>query len=472
MVKVIGSQIILDIEGERGINLALAGNQNFNTRWLIFVVFFLAFVLRLVVAGSYKSRFSPGEVVSQPASESKYLRKAYIEIGDSQQYLELAKNLRSKFFFSWDGATPVTFRTPGYPIFLALINNNPVMLFVIQALLGALTVLFLFFIGKLWFGGRSGIFAAILMAFDLPAIAHTGMVMSETLFVFLLVLCIWLFAEIKPTGVFLFSVCGALLGLAALTRPVALFVPILFLIVLMIKRHWKALGVFSLGFVLLCGGWMGRNYYHYHRPNFSSIGGYNLFFYNAAALIADRDGIQFEEAREKLERNYAAKLTGDNPLDLADQLRRMAIQIICSDPLRYAKVYLRGLLKIITGIKSDEIVFRVTGTDSRLATFKSFVAIPNLPLMTKIVVVVLALVESLVTVGAVVFSCMAMIKRRDMPAVFLTIMGWYFLLAAAPLPDGRFKIPAVPFFYLVSGDLFFRKKAHQEVNKDRWIKNR
>ena len=446
----------------------MAGNQISITRWLILVVVFGAFVLRLVVAGSYKSRFSPGEVVSQPASESKYLRKAYIEIGDSQQYLELAKNLRSNFFFSWDGATPVTFRTPGYPIFLALINNDPVLLVVIQSLLGALTVLFLFFIGELWFGRESGIFAAILMAFDLPAIAHTGMVMSETLFVFLLVLCIWLFsvAEIKPTGFFLFSVCGALLGLTALTRPVALFAPLLLLIVLLVRRHWKALGVFSLGFVLLCGSWMGRNYYHYHRPNFSSIGGYNFFFYNAAALIADRDGLQFEEAREKLERNYAAKLTGDNPLDLADQLMRMATRIICSDPLRYAKVYLQGLLKIITGIKSDEIVFRVTGTNFRLATFKSFVAMPNLPLMTRVVVVALALVELLVTVGAVVFSFIAMIKRRDMPAVFLTIVGWYFLLAAAPLPDGRFKIPAMPFFYLVSGDLFFRKKTHREVNKD------
>ncbi|MGQ9678528.1 MAG: ArnT family glycosyltransferase [bacterium] len=426
----------------------------------------MAFVLRLVVAGSYKNRLSPGEVVRQPASESEYLRKAYIEIGDSQQYLELGRNLRSKFFFSWDGATPVTFRTPGYPILLALINNNPVLLFVIQSLLGALTVLFIFFVGELCWDGRSGIFAAILMAFDLPAIAHTGIVMSETLFVFLLVFSLWLFlvAVKKPVRFVLFGIGGALLGLAALTRPVALFAPLPFLILLMAKRHWRAIACFSLGFVLLCGGWIGRNYYHYHRLGFSSIGGYNLLFYNAAVLIADRDVISFEEAREKMERTYAANLPGDNPLDLAERLGRIAVKIILAEPLRYGKVYLQGLLKIITGIKSDEIIFRVADSDLRLATFKSFFKLPHQLAITKIEAVVLALVELLVTVGAVIFSLIAMIKKKgDEAVIFLSSLGWYFILAAAPLPDGRFKIPALPFFYLVWGGLIFHKKVTNPI---------
>lgn len=162
-----------------------------------------ALLLRLVVAGMYRNRLSPGEVVKQPASEAEYLHKAYIEIGDSQQYQELAKNLRQKLFFSWDGKTPVTFRTPGYPIFLALIDNNPVLLFVLQSLFGALTVFFIFLIGAAWLGRRAGIVAAVLMALDLPAIAHTGMVMSETLFVFLLTVACWLFtvAGRKPAPV-------------------------------------------------------------------------------------------------------------------------------------------------------------------------------------------------------------------------------------------------------------------------------
>jgi 4-amino-4-deoxy-L-arabinose transferase-like glycosyltransferase len=415
-----------------------------------------ALLLRLVVAGIYRNRLSPGEIVKQPASESEYLRRAYIEIGDSQQYLELAKNLRQKLFFSWDGKTPVTFRTPGYPIFLALIDNNPVLLFVLQALFGALTVFFIFLIGAAWFGRRAGIVAAVLMALDLPAIAHTGMVMSETLFVFLLTVACWLFtvAWRKPAPVW-GGLSGAVLGIAALTRPIALFAWVPFLVVLALRGRWKHGLLFFLGFVVMCGGWVVRNYRHYQRLGFSSIGGYNLLFYNAAALVADRAQIPFQEAREKLERDYAQNLTTDNPLELAGQLGRVATRLISSDPLRYAKVYLRGLLQIIVGVKSDEIVFRVRGSDLRLANFKDILRAHSLPLMTRLVAVLLAIIELLMTFGAVLGATVGLIKRRDLPVLFWALLGWYFLLAAAPLPDGRFKIPALPFFYLTCGGLIF-----------------
>lgn len=430
------------------------------------MIVFGALVLRLVVAGFYKNRLSPGEAVKYPASESEYLRKAYIEIGDSQQYQELGRNLRNKLFFSWDGKTAVTFRTPGYPIFLALINNNSILLFVFQSLLGALTVLFLFLLGDFWFSRRVGMLAAMLMAFDLPAIAHTGMVMSETLFVFLVVLSCWLFsvAQRRPVAVLL-TISGVVFGLAALTRPVALFAWVPFMAVLALKGRWKGGLLFFLGFVVICGGWMVRNYCHYQRLGFSSIGGYNLLFYNAAALVADREGIPFQQAREKLERDYAVKLTGDNPLDLSAQLGAIATRIIISDPLRYAKVYLQGLFKIITGVKSDEIVFRITGSEIRLATFKNILKASDLPLTNRIVTVILAILEMIFTFGAVLFSLLGIVRRRDLPVILFAVLGWYFLLAAAPLPDGRFKIPALPFFYLVGGGLIFAQRASEGAGK-------
>lgn len=434
-----------------------------------------------MVAGLYQNRFSPGEPVEHPLSEAEYLKKAYMEIGDSQQYLALGENLRRHHLFSWDGRTAVTFRPPGYPLFIALLGNNIFLIELAQVFLSTLTVLLVFFIGRMWFGAAAGKLAALLMAFDLPSIASCGLLMSETLFVFLLVLGFWMFFRGLNPGkprylVILLS--GVTFGLAALTRPVALFAWLPFAGALVLKRRFRPALIFIAGFALLIGGWVGRNYYHYRRLAFSSNGGYNLFFCNAAALVADRDGIPLEMAREKLEREYRARLSGDNPLELGSRLERLGMEIILSQPLRYLKVYLTGLARIILGIKSDDIVFRsagyqrmlgtlkgLTNGDSqrskryllqmmRLATFKGLINGDVFPMGLRILGVGLGIVEVLMTLSAVLFSVIAPIRRKNLAYGLLSLTGWYFLLIAAPLPDGRFKIPALPFFYLILGGEF------------------
>jgi hypothetical protein len=43
--------------------------------------------------------------------------------GDSPSYIASAKYLVSDTFFSWDGINAEYSRTPGYPLFLAIINK-------------------------------------------------------------------------------------------------------------------------------------------------------------------------------------------------------------------------------------------------------------------------------------------------------------------------------------------------------------
>ncbi|MEO0073882.1 MAG: glycosyltransferase family 39 protein, partial [candidate division WOR-3 bacterium] len=380
---------------------------------------------------------------------------------DSQQYLLLANNLRQHRFFSWDGVTPVTFRTPGYPLLLALVGESRLALLIVQSLLGALTVLAVSVVGVNLFGERAGFIAAVLMASDLPSIAHTGLVMSETLFAFLVVLSLWAFFRSGVqigTGArsskddFWLAGSGLLLGLAAMVRPVALFAWLPFGLALVAYRRWRGL-VFMLSvFSLLPVLWTVRNYVHYRKVAFTSLGGYNLFYYNAAAMEADRLGLSFPEARVSMERSYADSLTGDNPLVLAEQLGREGLRRMLADPARYIKVYFWGLARIVMGIKSDEIVLRIFYKNVELATTERILGDVHLPLVAKAATVLLATLELLVTILAMIVAVVAALRRRDLVAL-LVAAGVYYLLAAAPLPDGRFRIPALPFFYLACASL-------------------
>jgi hypothetical protein len=154
-----------------------------------------ALAVRLVVSFAYRSHYSAGKFAATPKSEGFYVKTASIELTDSQQYMLLAEHLRSQGFFSWDGRTAVTFRTPGYPLLLALLGGNMVLVVIVQSLLGALAVLMVFLLGRRWFGGRAGLFAAALLAVDLTNIEHTGTIMTEPLFVFVVLLATWLFAR-------------------------------------------------------------------------------------------------------------------------------------------------------------------------------------------------------------------------------------------------------------------------------------
>lgn len=101
----------------------------------------------------------------------------------------------------------------------------------VQSLLGAITCGFGYDIGCHAFGSRAaGVIGGVLLAVYLPLIYYTGLAFSETLFSFFFLWAVcWLYrlAENRDKGAAVKA--GVLLGLATLTRPVSLLVPVLLL---------------------------------------------------------------------------------------------------------------------------------------------------------------------------------------------------------------------------------------------------
>ena len=123
---------------------------------------------------------------------------------------------------------------PGYEIFLAVIyyifGHNYEAVWIAQALISALSALLVFLITKEVFGARwnflIGITAAVLIGFSPDLVTMQGMLMTETLGVFLIALTAYLFcryynAEEKSGASAL--LLGLAIGSAALVRTPAAF---------------------------------------------------------------------------------------------------------------------------------------------------------------------------------------------------------------------------------------------------------
>ena len=96
----------------------------------------------------------------------------------------------------------------------------------VQHLLGVVTVLLTFGIGRLLFGVAGGLVAALLTAISGPVIVTEHYLMSEALFTLLLMSGLLATSSRSARSarwatLGLLALAGAMLGLAALTRPIA-----------------------------------------------------------------------------------------------------------------------------------------------------------------------------------------------------------------------------------------------------------
>jgi 4-amino-4-deoxy-L-arabinose transferase-like glycosyltransferase len=420
-----------------------------------------AVVIRLAVSVSFKGHSYVAAGPVKPETEASYLKHGEIDLGDSQQYLLLGASIRQRLSYTWNH-DPNTFRTPGYPLLLALLDDNVTAVIVVQALLAGLTVFLAGLVGLKLFNSRVGLLGAALLAVDVPNVFSSGMVMSEVLFTFSVVLTaalVWSRTNDgeRETGVrrtkwtLSAAAAGLVLGFATLVRPVALFAFVPFGLVLVARRNWRGLVLMLVSFSALPGVWVGRNYSHYRRFNFTSNGGYNLLYANAAAVIGDKQHTTWDIERLELARDFTSKLDTENPLELADAMTRKAVSIILHDPFRYAWVCLRGVPRVIAGIKADDLVLRtlaakVPATQGSVLLNRGYGSA-----RVRLAIWLLAGFELLTAVVAFVLALVSLALKRWRTEKFLLVfVGLYFIAVGLPFTDGRFRVPAMPFLYLAA----------------------
>ena len=165
---------------------------------------------------------------------------------------------------------PTAFWPPAYPIVLAgfwkLFGISLMSAKVLNAVLGALAIPFVYLLGRQIFDRRVGVVAAGLFAVYPNVIAWTPLLFSEQLFILLFVAALWLLAVVPSTSRHRWALVGFgfLTGVAILTRgQAAVLIPVAVVFWLMRSGwqptvRWTALSLLVAAIVIT--PWTVRNW--------------------------------------------------------------------------------------------------------------------------------------------------------------------------------------------------------------------
>jgi hypothetical protein len=302
-----------------------------------------------------------------------------VAYGDTPSYRRLAETVFHGFT-AYDGT-----RTPGYPVFMALIGSDQ-HVWLAQLALGFITTLLLFYIGwkltgKPWFGGM----IALLHTLNLGQLFFESNLLTESLTTFLMVLTmagavLWL-SEPKSRKAWMALLLGLSSTLTFLVRPLFIYLPIYLLVFLwlspwLIRTPEKAsadqakplesphtrtansvrLGiVYLIPVVLLVGGWLAFMHKHFGEWSITAMTGYHLvqhtgsfFEYVPDQYASLRDTyIKYRDAqiaRDGTQTNAIwdaipemSKVSGYSFYALSRVLARISIQLILEHPMLYLK---------------------------------------------------------------------------------------------------------------------------------------
>lgn len=237
------------------------------------------------------------------------------QIFDEQSYNEIAGSLATSGRFADQTGRLTSLRPPLHPALLAAVywvwgEHHYLAARLVQALVGALTVLPLYSLAQGMFSRRVALLAVALFAVEPSLMGYTGLLLSETLFTFLLVLSCLLMQRLLQDGRFHWAfLFGVATGLAALTRSLMLpMVPVFCLFLYWALHSWRwprrlALSAtVVVGCLVVVGPWIVRNTrLEGTLTTIDAIGGRNLMMgnYEYTPLTRSWDTISILAGTEK-----------------------------------------------------------------------------------------------------------------------------------------------------------------------------
>jgi 4-amino-4-deoxy-L-arabinose transferase-like glycosyltransferase len=297
---------------------------------------------------------------------------------DARAYDSIAWNLvegngyKEQANLSYDEDIAILRVGPGYEFFLAgiyfLFGHHYQIVWVVNALLSALGVFFVFFITKQIFKEHwsmpLGLVAAGLIGFSPDLITVNGMLMTETLGVFLIILSIFLFfrfVESEQKSFFSIVALAVVFGFAVLVRTPALFLIFPLAGYFIWQKLWKELGAFLVVLTLVFIPWTVRNYSIYHTFIPTNLAfGYDLLAGNhpgATGELEPYEGNEMFMKEGRIEGNKLALKESlgfifSHPIEFLEiTLKRVSIYFSFARPTGFW-FHLDGLSKALTLVLS------------------------------------------------------------------------------------------------------------------------
>jgi hypothetical protein len=371
---------------------------------------------------------------------------------DSREYIRLARQLaegRAVTALVSDSANgeAETVRTPGYPLFLYALGIKLDRVVLVQHVLCIAVAAAL----GVFLRGRAGLLAAALIAFDTATIVNANVVMTETLFMSVLVAAAMaMMAAIRHASMALALVAGVFAGAAPMVRPIAIGVALpLVAAAIIFARRRRAMIVlaFLVPAVALPVAWIARNASGTGVTTFSSIAGGSMLYWRAAGALSTNQREFFQE-QKRLHRPELTSLALQGQID-----ERRGLAIVASHPLGVARSAIVGSAYMIFAPPVD-FAMQMSGGVQR-----------------DLLLAALTLVR-LAVVGLAAFG-LVILARHD--PLLLAIAGGLlaYLIIMSAGPEGiymteRFRTPMVPFESIAAAIGAAWLAGERRLNRSRW----
>lgn len=419
----------------------------------LIIIFFIALSLRLVLflaVGSWND-----EVL-----------KERIFNPDAKGYHNIAINLLENNAFSSKESPPYIpniFRTPIHPFFIAsvytLFGYKPYIAIFFQLIIGSITCILTYKIGKTAFNEKIAFLASLLMALEYSSILYSNMLLTETLFTFLFITHIYFLIKfIKENNNKMLVYSSVLLGISTLCRPISIYF-FIFLIPVFFLHFRKSLrkgtlryAILTLIFFLTVTPWMVRNYQVSGKFMVSSAQEKALRWY-LPYLIKNRQKLKEAQSRQ-MER---VKNTNSDRLKTRSENQRISnniINVMSTD----AKRYLKGMAYFFMATSKSPYClllgfpYNTENVDKR----KGFLDMVKIKLHTRSIQEQFLLYSIIGYLFFIYFTmCCGIymsIRKEGFLAIvlFLSILAYFVIATGAIGHDGRYRAPIMPYIILLA----------------------
>lgn len=435
-----------------GKNLPVMACRNPPRRYLRGILA-VAILLRVLVVGFILHSLGPQGVFSP----------------DTPGYVAPIHNMLHGSFATQDG--PELKRTPGYPVFLMLTgmaNDHPLLSVSAQVLLACFSVWLVYKIAILLFqDGAAAVLCAGLYAMEPISVFYSVLLFAEALFTAVLLVFLYQLAKYLrvPSWSSLLSAAVALCACVYI-KPVAYYLPVFCAVGLAFLPASLALprrllrGVAFLAVcVVLIGAWQIRNYRETGYSGFTSISDTQLYTYNAAGVLAQKEHLDFFAERDKLDQaSHPEQANWSLARKFAFQ-KHEALRIIEADPLIYAKLHLRGMATALLDPGGTDML-RHLGLYPTVGGLESMVVDRGIA-KTMLWVLVHRPLVSFVTlaIGALtavyyllaIFGIPAVSRQREVFIALVLTAAYFIAVAGGPAGMGRYRYPIMPIVALFAG---------------------
>lgn len=393
--------------------------------------------------------------------------------GDSYEYVALAETLLNTGRFALSPtASPETFRTPAYPLFIAsvlAITKNIVFVPIMQIILVAFSAVLIFLIGTRFYTRGIGCAAAALFTIDPSVFANASVSVTDTPFVFLLLLSVYILCVRERLNKRRIFLAGVLIGIFVLTRPIGFYIfPFLVAWLFWEKReNWqqafKIVSIFLVGMFLVVAPWMARNYVYSEHMAVSSIGVYNFLFYNIIDFEHERTGVSKEAIHSEFLKQIRATQDDDfRSLTYTDKVSAVAFNYLLAHPFQYVVFHFLSIIPFYIGSSIDATTYSVYARGAVKGTLSPDINVSSLVLhgdyraaiaaLTNNMLVLIERFIWLILCIASFGTVVATVRRKE---IYASIIVLFFSLIIAfgvltgPVSYPRYRLPAEPFIFIL-----------------------